>query len=141
MTNVTLTVPLASKDTRSTMPIKQDSSPREGALSSLKTDKPRRERRLHIAIPIKVYPSATSGSQLCCTYDISTSGARLVAPQDVRDVGQIISLQRQGLRASYKVVWIGKPGTPRAGQIGVVSLNPRSVIWENELTIRLKERA
>lgn len=123
------------------MPANQHFSPKAGTLSSLTPENPRRERRLHIAIPIKVYPTATSTtSQTCCTYDISTSGARLVAPQGVRDVGQIVSLQRHSRRASYKVVWIGARGTSREGQVGVVALNPKTVIWENELTVRLNQR-
>jgi hypothetical protein len=121
------------------MSFQSDFSPKAGAPSSSPTDDPRREKRLHIAIPVKVFPSLTaSASQTCCTYDISATGARLVAPHGVREVGQIISLKRLSRRASYKVVWIGKPGTSREGQVGVAAMNPKNVIWENEITTRLK---
>jgi hypothetical protein len=103
-------------------------------------DDPRGEKRLHIAVPVKVFATGkTSDAQTCCTYDISTSGARLVAPHGVREVGQIISLQRLGRRAAYKVVWIGKPGTSRHGQVGVAAVNPKNVIWENEIQNRLRQ--
>ena len=103
-------------------------------------DDTRRESRLHIAIPVKVFATGRpSDSQTCCTYDISTTGARLVAPHGVREVGQIISLQRLARRAAYKVVWIGKPGTSRHGQVGVTAINPKNVIWENEIITRLKQ--
>jgi len=103
-------------------------------------DEPRREKRLHIAIPVKVFSTGRpSDAQTCCTYDISASGARLVAPHGVREVGQIISLQRLSRRAAYKVVWIGKPGTSRHGQVGVTAVNPKNVIWENEVMTRLKQ--
>jgi hypothetical protein len=119
------------------MSSKQDFSPQGRATSS--ADDARHERRLHIAIPVKVFSSGrTTDAQTCCTYDISARGARLVAPHGVREVGQIISLQRMSRRAAYKVVWIGKPGTSRQGQVGLAAINPNNVIWENEIMTRLK---
>ena len=115
----------------------QDFSPKGGVTSS--ADDPRHERRIHIAIPVKVFSSGrTTDAQTCCTYEISATGARLVAPHGVTEVGQIISLQRMSRRAAYKVVWIGKPGTSRHGQVGVTALNPKNVIWETEIMTRLK---
>ena len=98
----------------------------------------RREHRLHIAVPVKVYADLkTADSQTCCTYEISLIGVRLVAPQGITDVGQVVSLQRQGRRARYKVIWIGKPGTPHEGQVGVETMEPNNVIWDNEIKNRL----
>ena len=119
------------------MSSKQDFSPQGGATSS--PDDARHERRLHIAIAVKVFSSGrTTDAQTCCTYDISATGARLVAPHGVREVGQVVSLQRLSRRAAYKVVWIGKPGTSRQGQVGVTAINPNNVIWEHEIMTRLK---
>jgi hypothetical protein len=99
---------------------------------------PRRERRLHVAVPVKVFPDVAGVEfQTCCTYEISTVGARLVAPQGIKTVGQIIILQRHNRRAKYKVIWIGKPDTPEAGQVGLETLEPSNVIWESEIRMRL----
>jgi hypothetical protein len=99
---------------------------------------PRRERRLHVAIPVKVFPDAGGTDfQTCCTYEISTVGARLVAPPGIKTAGQIVTLQRHNRRARYKVIWIGRPDTPEAGQVGVETLEPSNVIWENEIRTRL----
>lgn len=99
---------------------------------------PRRERRLHVAIPVKVFPDAAGTEfQTCCTYEISTVGARLVAPQGIKTVGQIVTLQRHSRRARYKVIWIGKPDTAEAGQVGVETMEPANVIWEAEIRTRL----
>ena len=103
---------------------------------------PRRERRLSVAVRVKVFPDTNSPeSQTCITYEISTIGARLVAPAGVKAVGQIIGLQRHTRRARYKVVWIGKPETQHAGQVGVEIVDPNVVIWENELKTRLAQGA
>jgi hypothetical protein len=106
--------------------------------SSQAIENGRRERRLHIAVRVKVFSDDNSPeSQACCTYEISTTGARLVAAQGIRAVGQIVSLQRHARRAKYKVIWLGKPDTPHAGQVGVEALDPNNAIWENEIKARL----
>jgi hypothetical protein len=97
----------------------------------------RHDRRLHIAIPVRVFSDLRPDSQTCCTYEISAVGARLVAPQGIQDVGQVISLQRNSRRARYKVIWIGKPGTPHEGQVGVETLEPNNMIWDTEIKNRL----
>ena len=89
-------------------------------------------------MPVKVFPDVASiESQNCCTYEISTNGARLVAPPGIKSVGQTIWLQRQNRRARYKVVWIGEPGTSLEGQVGVENLEPANVIWEPEIKARI----
>ena len=101
----------------------------------------RREKRLHVAVPVKLFLDPSSASyQLCCTYEIAILGARLVAVAGVTKTGQIIWLQRHNRRAKYKVVWIGKPGTQQAEQIGVELLEPNIVIWENELQMRINRQ-
>src|SRR5258708_37765358 len=99
-----------------------------GSSAAAAVDK-RREKRLHLAVPVKVFPDIASvETQACCTYEISTTGARLVAPPGVTHVGQVIWLQRQNRRAKYKVVWIGEPDSSLAGQVGVETLEPGNVI-------------
>jgi hypothetical protein len=98
----------------------------------------RHEKRLHLAVRVKVFPDVASvESHNCCTYEISTSGARLVAPPGIKSVGQTIWIQRQNRRAKYKVAWIGDTGTSLAGQVGVESLEPTNVIWEPEIKARI----
>jgi hypothetical protein len=110
----------------------------KAATSSQPVQDSRREQRLHIAVPVKVYADLkTTDSQTCCTYEISLVGVRLVAPQGITQVGQVVSLQRHGRRARFKVIWIGKPGTPHEGQVGVETLEPQNVIWDTEIKARL----
>lgn len=98
----------------------------------------RQEGRLHIAVPVKVFPDTKAlESQTCCTYEISMAGARLASLPGIKTVGQVICLQRQSRRAKYKVIWIGEPGTQLEGQVGVESLEPTNVIWENEIKSRI----
>ncbi|HLW55671.1 MAG TPA: hypothetical protein VKW06_22775 [Candidatus Angelobacter sp.] len=119
---------------------KVDPGQAKAAADPKKPADPRRERRVHIAVPVKVFADVkTVDFQTCCTYEISTIGVRLVASQGIKEVGQVIVLQRQNRRARFKVTWIGKPNTAESGQVGVESLEPNNVIWENEIKARLAQ--
>lgn len=100
----------------------------------------RREKRINVAVPVKVFtdPGGTA-CQLCCTYEISLVGARLVAVSGITEVGQTVWLQRHNKRAKYRVIWIGGASTSQSGQVGVETLEPANVIWENELKIRIMQ--
>jgi hypothetical protein len=103
-------------------------------------DSRRDEQRLHIAIPVKVFPDLKSfESHTCCTYEISPHGARIAAVPGIKQVGQLIFIQRHNRRARYKVAWIGNPDTTQAGQVGVELQEPANVIWETEIKARLKQ--
>jgi hypothetical protein len=109
-----------------------------GAAAVMNASDKRHEKRLHLAVPVKVFPDVASiESQNCCTYEISTNGARLVTPPGIKNVGQTIWLQRQNRRARYRVVWIGETGTSLQGQVGVECLEPANVIWEPEIKARI----
>jgi len=129
-------------DNGSTRQIRADFLPSKAVTGSeaLVLDARRDEHRLHIAVPVKVFPDLRSfESHTCCTYEISHSGARIAAVPGIKQVGQIIFLQRHNRRARYKVAWIGEPDTSQHGQVGVESLEPANVIWEIEIKARLKQ--
>ena len=121
--------------------MQSNQSPSTAAPSSkpLEVDS-RREKRVHVAVPVKVFLDPTSTNfQLCCTYEISMIGARLVAVSGIEKVGQILWLQRHNKRAKYRVVWLGEPKTPQAGQVGVEVVEQAAAIWENELRMRIMQ--
>ncbi len=100
----------------------------------------RREKRLHVAVPVKVFldPQSTD-CEACCTFEISMTGARLMPFRGAKETGQVIWLQRHNRRAKYKIVWIGQVKTSQECQIGVEVLEPANVIWENELKLRIQQ--
>jgi hypothetical protein len=110
------------------------------ALDARKEDARQDEHRLHIAVPVKIFPDLKSfESHTCCTYEISSNGARIAAVPGIKQVGQLVFVQRHNRRARYKVAWIGEPHTSHAGQVGVESQEPANVIWETEIKARLKQ--
>lgn len=130
-----LTPWLHAPDTHGTM----DANRTASTPSAATTVDPRQEKRVHLAVPVKVFPDIKSvESHSCCTYELSIAGARVAATPGICEEGQVIYLQRLNRRARYKVVWLGKPDTPQAGQMGVISMEPANVIWENEIKTRIQ---
>lgn len=68
-----------------------------------------------------------------CTYDVSEHGARVTGLQEPLESGEIVILERANNRAKYKVAWMGKPGTPLAGQAGMQMLAGQGSIWDIEI--------
>lgn len=94
------------------------------------------EKRVQIALPVKVSGWAETGknvSQMACTHDISERGARLVGVTLANNPGDILVLERGKSKALYRVMWIGRAGTPLEGQIGVSCIEPDKMIWEVNL--------
>jgi hypothetical protein len=51
--------------------------------------------------------------------------------------GDILWIMRNTRRAQFRVVWVGVPGSDRAGQIGVESMEPDKFIWDDDLRGKL----
>lgn len=68
-----------------------------------------------------------------CTFDISEHGARVAGLQESFENGEILILERASKRAKYKIVWIGKPGTPLGGHAGMQLLDGQEAVWDVEL--------
>jgi len=68
-----------------------------------------------------------------CTFDISEHGARITGLHDPLQYGEIVFLERGSSRAKYTVAWMGKPGTPLAGQAGMRLLPDQEPIWDVDL--------
>ena len=94
------------------------------------------EKRIQIALPVRiaVWSEGTKPVfHMGCTYDISLKGARLTGFKGVTAVGDILLLERAKNKALYRVMWVGKPGSPQQGQIGVQCIEPEKLIWEANL--------
>jgi len=94
------------------------------------------EKRVQIVLPVKVSPwneGQKPAFQMACTFDLSQKGARLGGVKGVPQAGQALMLERGGKRALYRVMWIGKAGTPQADQMGVQCVEPDKWIWDLNL--------
>jgi hypothetical protein len=91
----------------------------------------RREPRVEVNREVKVWGLDRHGKpfmQHARTLDITKLGARLLGV-DCVNVGEIIGVQSGDHKARFKVVWIGRDNTPKAGQIGVHCLEPEKGVF------------
>jgi hypothetical protein len=81
----------------------------------------RREPRIAVARPVEVrspehqatFPQNTS------LIDVSHRGARVGGVGFRLKVGEVVHLLSDGIEARFQVIWVGEPGTPQEGQIGL----------------------
>jgi hypothetical protein len=66
------------------------------------------------------------------TVEVSAVGARLTGIDSVNE-GEVIGIQYGDQKARFRVIWVGQPGTEKAGQIGVKSLDESKCIWSAAL--------
>jgi hypothetical protein len=96
-----------------------------------------RAKRIRIRLPVQVCrPSAAAPLWPAYTVDISRLGARLAGLAEPVKIGDILEVRCAGRRAVFRVVWIGLPGAPAAGHIGVESLTPEINIWDLDFSER-----
>lgn len=96
----------------------------------------RREPRVRISLSVTVQGIDRFGKtfyQPAHAVDISRCGASLGGASQVRGVGEEIQVEYQGQSASYRVKWIGPPGTKRAGHIGMECMQTGNYIWKEKL--------
>jgi len=91
----------------------------------------RREPRLQAKLHVRIAGSDDSGRSILLmaqTRDVSRQGASLEGIQSGLKVGQIVAITYKTNRARFRVTWAGDG--PRAGQIGVQSLETEKCIWD-----------
>ena len=121
------------------MPAKEK---KEKQASKLVTEEPsesaveRLDKRIHVALPIRVTfwdKDKKPGLEMACTYDISPHGARITSLRCVREMGEIVAIERGRNKAFCRVVWIGEPNSELSGQIGLQSIETERPMFEGEL--------
>jgi len=97
----------------------------------------RLNKRVHVALPIRIIcwdRENKPGVQVACTYDISPHGARVSGLPQIKEVGDIVAVERgRSGRAFCRVVWVGEENSELRGQIGIECVEPDRVLWETEL--------
>ncbi|MGB7846448.1 MAG: SpoIIE family protein phosphatase [Candidatus Acidiferrum sp.] len=106
----------------------------EAITTALDSCNRRREDRVRIKLPVKLYRSARGlRFQSAHTEDISASGARLAGIEEPLDPGEVLEVECSNRRAPYRVVWIGEQDTAAEGQAGLACLAVEADIWKLDL--------
>ncbi len=94
---------------------------------------PRSEPRTTFATSVRVFGLDGSGravNQLANTVDVSHHGVRITGVQSWEGPGEIIGVRNGVLKARFRIVWVGKPGSPQQGQAGLVCEDTGRFIWQ-----------
>ncbi|HYX67584.1 MAG TPA: PilZ domain-containing protein [Terriglobales bacterium] len=82
----------------------------------------RREERIPLRLPATVWGTDNGGKSFverAHTVDISSMGARLEGLNHPVVPGTVLGVQHGAAAARFRVLWVGEPGSARAGQVGI----------------------
>jgi hypothetical protein len=92
----------------------------------------RHRKRIKVVLPIRVWGTDANGKpfvSLSHTLDVTPTGARIGGVTDAVAPGDRVGITRGMKKAHFRVAWVGTPGTPSEGQIGVELLEAGKDIW------------
>jgi hypothetical protein len=93
----------------------------------------RREPRKTIEVPVRIFGTSSSGqvfSEKAVTVNVSHQGAELSGVQARINLDETIGLSYGANRAHFRVKWIGEPGTPKAGHVGLLNTSLEKPLWD-----------
>ena len=92
----------------------------------------RREHRKNVELSVRIFGTDANGrifSECVSTVNVSVQGAMLNGVKRPIKPGEIIGLTYGKNKARFRVQWVGEPGSPQAGRIGVQNV-VSSCIWD-----------
>src|SRR5438270_10759883 len=96
----------------------------------------RRAPRAEATLDVRIWGVDSAGkpfSSTVKTVDVSRTGARLADVKHFRDTGNVIGVQCGTLKGKFRVVWVARPESERAGQISIDSVERSGNIWGQAL--------
>jgi hypothetical protein len=93
----------------------------------------RRDPRKEIQASVRIFGTDRGGqifSEKAVTVNISQQGAELSGVQTGLNLDEIIGLSYGKNRAHFRVKWVGEPGTPKAGHVGLLNISPEKPLWD-----------
>jgi hypothetical protein len=87
----------------------------------------RREPRKEIQASVRIFGTNCSGqvfSENVVTVNVSQQGVELSGVQAKLNVDETIGLTYGKNRVHYRVKWVGEPGTPKEGRVGLHNISP-----------------
>ncbi len=93
----------------------------------------RREPRKEIQVPVRIFGTDSSGqvfSAKATTVNVSQQGVELSGVECRLKVDETIGLTYGKNKVNFRVKWVGQPGTPKAGHVGLLSASPDKPLWD-----------
>jgi PilZ domain len=97
----------------------------------------RSQPRKQIAVPVRIFGTDVRGqvfSEKALTVNVGHNGTELAEVRPELALDEIVGLTYGKNRVHFRVKWIGRPGTPKAGHIGLLNINPEKPLWDFPLS-------
>ena len=97
----------------------------------------RNEPRKEVQVPVRIFGTDRTGavfSEKAVTVNISHNGVEIAGVESTPAVEEIIGLTYGPNRVHFRVKWVGKPGTPKAGHLGLLNVSPGKPLWDFPLS-------
>jgi PilZ domain len=92
----------------------------------------RREPRKEVQVPVRIFGTDAQGkifSENVTTVSVSHSGASLTGVRSQLKIDEILGLTHGANKVHFRVKWLGAPGTPSEGSVGLLNLTPERPLW------------
>jgi PilZ domain len=93
----------------------------------------RREPRKEIQVPVRIFGTDSSGqvfSAKATTVNVSQQGVELSGVECSLSVDETVGVTYGKNKAHFRVKWVGQPGTPKAGRVGLLNASPDRPLWD-----------
>ncbi len=93
----------------------------------------RSEPRKEIQVTVRIFGTDHTGaifSQNIKTVNISRNGVEVAGVKAELAVNEIIGLTYGPNRVHFRVKWVGRPKTPKAGHLGLLNVSPGKPLWD-----------
>src|SRR5580658_1943272 len=93
----------------------------------------RREPRKEIQAQVRIFGTSGNGqvfSEKADTVNVSQQGVELSGVQPQLNLDEIIGLTYGKNRVHFRVKWMGRQGTPKAGHVGLLNIAPERPLWD-----------
>jgi PilZ domain len=89
--------------------------------------------RKQVAVPVRIFGTDSLGrafSEKALTVNVSRNGAELAEVRPELALDEIIGLTYGKNRVHFRAKWMGRPGTPKAGLVGLLNIAPERPLWD-----------
>ena len=117
------------------LPLRLDLPSRESSCQGANMDR-RRNRRVEALLTVRIWGMDAKSkpfTQHAQVKNISDGGAVLQGMTRSMRAGGVLHIQHEDGQAQFRVVWVGRHGTRRQGEIGVEALASEPAIWDVDL--------
>jgi len=93
----------------------------------------RQQSRSETRVPVRIFGTDRNGqifSEKVFTVNVSRRGVELSGVQAQPRPDEIIGLTYGQTKAHFRVKWVGEPGSPKLGHVGLVNLSPEKPFWD-----------